>query len=171
MYEAMENLGAEPHGRFHEVIVPEEYTHYRAFTFTRCPYNRVASAWNMLVNPGDSDIFRMLNHSIYKAEMPDLTFKTFCKWLGTAEKDDYFYDLSISQHKHLEPCNVELQYIKLEDYEDDLNKLCSRIKLKWRNSNENPKSFFELADQECLDLVNAWAEEDFNYGYIKREKI
>lgn len=170
----MSALGAIPCNAQHAVTVPEEYIDYTIFTFARNPYDRVASMYNWISNTVDGDDFLRVYNSKYYLEHNAPDFKTFCKWLGTVDTEDYFSEFNTSIIQHLKESNVydKIKVIKLEDEPlVELNKFMEVTSLSTEMQQEH-KSFWELADEECLYLINKWASEDFEeFNYEKCKNL
>jgi hypothetical protein len=177
MFKLMEeNFGGVKHGSFHEVTVPDNCKNYSAFAFVRNPYSRAVAIYHMLSDPGDgSDLMRLINHELYKREVEDLEFETFCSWLGNCPEESFVYECSTSQYDHLRDSNIaniytikidELPLQHLNDY------LCDKdLPMVYSLPHElerDHEDFQDLANDECVKLINSWAEQDFiNYKYEK----
>ncbi len=83
------------------------------------------------------------------------------------------YECSTSQYDHLRDSNIsDIYTIKIDDIPLGmlnefltLNGIPCVYELSKENEDEH-KSFKELASEECIELIRAWAEDDFvRYGY------
>jgi hypothetical protein len=169
-----ENFGGKKHGSFHEVIVPDNCKYYEAFAFVRNPYDRAAALYNLLAVPGDGvDLMKLINHEFYKREVEDLEFETFCNWLGNSPEESMIYDASTCQYDHLAASNkFDISPVHMEgNMLDNLNfflmekDLPILQELTVENESEH-KSFSELSNSTCIQLINDWAHKDFEeYKY------
>ena len=157
-------------GHYHNVIVPSQYKDYRAFTFVRNPYDRVAALWNSIFCTGDSE-----NHRKFYGWIGAKDFKSFCLWLSTHPYEQLNWRIVLvkPQHVHLEPCNVKLYHVHTENMLEDFNKflILNNIPIidsvPWELKRPH-KTFKELADLECTAAINKWAGKDFEiFGYEK----
>lgn len=173
-----ENFNGRPLGGFHNVVVPTENLDYKTFTFVRDPYDRAVSIWNSVLNKEGSNL------QVPKRDQRDFTkaigstdFKSFCLWIKDYPKVNHKHIACEPQFSHLRKCNVPLYYIKMENMLSGLNSFLSinNIPVLYSIPHElhRPhKSFWELGDQECLDAINIWADEDFNiFKYNKFERF
>jgi len=169
-----ENFNGKAYGSFHHVVVPDKFKSYSAFTFVRNPYERVVSIWNSVFNfAKDPAQIPIRDRKNYLKAVGSDDFKDFCLWIQDWPNLNHMHPATTPQYAHLSQCNVPLTYIKTEDMLEDLNKFLITNGIEPLASvphelNRPHKSFWEIANAECVDAVNTWSKDDFKLGSYKQ---
>lgn len=153
------------------LIDPYKINQFNKFSFTivRNPYTRLVSTWyGKLKKRWGSDITN-INGFYY-----DMPFKEFIIKVCETEDEDCEQHFA-PYHVILNKVNIDY-VINLEEFDDEYNKLRSKISLpqsnKIRGTTNMGNMYQDFFDEETYKLVNRKFEQDFisyNYNMIENE--
>lgn len=149
--------------------IPQRYAHCFSFAFIRNPYNRLISAWKMLTRDWQN--------------LPQLSLKDFLT-IVTDESIGFrggntFKNYNVSVRHHTLPqthpfnCLHLAKFVgRFENLEKDFEQICKRINCEYKplptiNQSVYEKDIMEYFDQQTLDTVNNYYNNDFSLGYTK----
>jgi len=157
------------------------------FTFVRDPYSRFISSWNFVLNGFKNKNAIIKNDKLDKESSLLDNLKNYNDIKHFIDNKDNLTDIAynhtfVTQYQHILNENDinNMDFIgKMENLEDDLQKVLNKIgineiihKKEKKVNKTDHEPYKTYYNQEILDFVNTWFDEDFkNFNYTKYDTL